>query len=302
MTGHTPTTDAISVAIPAHNEAAVIERTLGALLASIEAAGITRAEVRVVANACSDDTATIARRALDHLPAAVDIDFCVTETSTPGKTNALNLADDALTLFPRWYLDADITISTNAVREVHAALERTGVCAAAPRMTFDLSLSSAPVRAYYRTWQRMPYFDHGPIAGAYALTRDARARWDRWPHVISDDGFARLHFQPSERVSVRSASMTVLAPRTWEALLGIKSRSRAGGIELRERFPELFVNEDCAPRRSASRMFLTPAEWPDAAVYALVNLIASRRARAKLAREAQGQARSWERDETSRDR
>jgi glycosyltransferase involved in cell wall biosynthesis len=297
---------AISVAIPAHNEAGVIERTLRALFASINGAGIENAEVVVVANACTDDTAQVVNRFAHQIadpPAAgVAPRLRVIETDTPGKTNALNLADAALTLFPRWYVDADIAISENAVRDVHASLARPGVCAAAPRMSFDLSQSSAPVCAYYRTWQRMPYFDHGPLAGAYALTRDARARWTTWPDVISDDGFARLHFQPHERVSVRSASMTVLAPRTWPALLRIKARSRAGGIELRERFPDLFANEDCAPQRSAKRLLRKPARWPDAAVYALANLIATRRARAKLDREIRGESRSWERDDTSRAR
>ena len=289
-----PDIPAISVAVPAHNEAGVIEPTLRAILAAIDAAGLTEAEVVVVANACNDDTAARATR--------TDPRIRVIETPTPGKANALNLADAQLRLFPRWYLDADITVSPNAVHEVHAALARPGVCAAAPRMTFDLSRSSAPVRAYYRTWQRMPYFDHGPLAGAYALTREARARWAAWPDVISDDGFARLHFQPHERVSVRTASMTVVAPRSWPALLRIKARSRAGGMELRGRYPDLFANEDCAPQRSATRLLRAPARWPDAAVYALVNFIATRRARAKLARESGGASRTWERDETSRER
>ena len=70
-----------SVIIPAHNEEAIIERVISAVLAE----EIENLECVVVPNACSDRTAERARR---FEPAVR-----VIETDTPGKCNALNLGE-----------------------------------------------------------------------------------------------------------------------------------------------------------------------------------------------------------------
>lgn len=275
-----------SVVIPAHNEGAVIGRCLDALLRDA-APGEFR--VVVVANGCTDRTAEVAR---SFGEAVVVID-----TPEPGKTNALNLGDRAAgDVFPRIYLDGDLVLSTSAARAIVAAIGQRGTLAAAPAFRFDLDGASWLVRAYYDVWARMPYFDTGRIAGAFALSADGRARFGAFPRVISDDGYVRLHFAPGERRTVGDVEVTVVAPRTLRDLLKIKTRSRAGTMELRRLHPELFGNETASEGASARRMLTMPWLWPKCAVYASVNLTAKRRARARLA----GSATVWERDESSR--
>lgn len=276
----------VPVVIPAHNEEAVIARCLDALLRDARPG-----EFRpiVVANGCSDRTAARARAFGERV--------VVIDTPTPGKTNALNLGDDAAgDAFPRIYLDGDLVLSTGAARAIVRAVSEPGTFAAAPRFEFDLQGASWPVRAYYDIWSRMPYFDTGRIAGAFALSREGRARFGAFPHVISDDGFVRLQFAPLERRTVRDETVTVVAPRTLADLIKIKTRSKAGTMELRATFPTLFANETASEGASARRMLATPGLWPKCAVYAYVNLIAKRRARARLAKSAT----VWERDESSR--
>ena len=79
-----------TVVIPAYNEAQGIERTLRAVLAQ-EIANLT---VIVVPNACVDDTAA---RARTFEPRVI-----VVETATPGKPEAMNLAEETLRAQPRF--------------------------------------------------------------------------------------------------------------------------------------------------------------------------------------------------------
>jgi hypothetical protein len=199
-------------------------------------------------------------------------------------------------VFPRIYLDGDLVLSTRSARAIVRAVAQDGVLAAAPQFQFDLVGASWAVCAYYRIWSLMPYFDTGRIAGAFALSREGRARFGAFPEIISDDGYVRLHFAPGERTTIPTERVTVVAPRTMSDLVKIKTRSKAGTMELRTKHPELFVNETASESRSMRRLIRMPWLWPQCAVYAYVNLAAKRRARARLARNES----LWERDESSR--
>jgi cellulose synthase/poly-beta-1,6-N-acetylglucosamine synthase-like glycosyltransferase len=106
-----------SVAVPAHNEEPVLERSLQRLLAD---AAPGELDVIVVANACTDATAEVARRA----------GVRVLESPVPGKVAALLRGDAHSCVFPRVYLDADVELSVGSVRALIAALgsaKRTGL-------------------------------------------------------------------------------------------------------------------------------------------------------------------------------
>lgn len=279
----------ISVVIPAHNEQDVIARCLEALTPP---SMLQPLEIVVVCNGCVDRTAEIART----------FDVEVLETPVASKTAALNLGDARAEGFPRFYVDADVVVSVDAVRHIADVLERGPALAAAPTMEMDMRSSTWPVRAYYRIWTRLPYVREGMIGvGVYALSETGRSRFERFPEVISDDGFVRMLFLPNERTRVDESLVRVTAPRRLSDLLGIKTRSRLGLYQLRTVFPQIANRERRSKsyRRAIWGLAWRPWLWPHAAVYTTVQLATRRMARARLA-DLDGY--SWQRDVSSRER
>ena len=278
----------VSIIVPAHDEEVLLPRLLDGLT---RGAAEGELDVIVVANACRDRTADVARGYADR-------GVRVIETPVGGKANALNLGDEAARHFPRFYVDADIGLTLDAVRKLTAVLARGDVLAAAPLPAIDLSQSSAAVRAFYDVWQRTPYMRSGMIgSGVYALSRAGRARFDRFPELTADDGFVRLHFAKGERVVVREVASKIVAPRDLASLIKIKTRSHFGNLELRRARPDLFANEEGGSGTGTAKLAANPLRWPGLAGYVMVKLIARLRARRQL---AAGRVGHWERDDTSR--
>lgn len=264
----------------------VIERCLRSILADPRPDDL---EVIVVCNGCSDDTARIAREFDDAV--------IVVETDVPSKSNALNLGDAAATKFPRMYLDADIELGPGALQASFDAIGND-VHASAPRPIFDTTGAGLPVRMFYSAWRRVPYFNDSMIgSGVYAMSEEGRSRFDRFPDIIADDGFARLQFAASERRSVSSAFFVVRTPHRLKELIGIKSRVLAGTYELHEAYPDLVDREETKKSSGAGYVLLRPHLWPCFTVYAL----AKRSIRRRVARKSRtGHLGQWDRDESSR--
>ena len=280
----------ISVIIPANNEAAVIRRCLGPLVKGYQQGEI---EILVVCNGCSDNTAEIARSFGEPVR--------VIETRIPSKTNALNLGDAAAKGFPRVYLDADVVINLASIRKLAAALEEGAALATAPRPV-DVFLPGTrwPVRAYYRLWATLPYVQEGMIAaGVYVLSREGRKRFEDFPDVIADDGYVRLLFEPAERLQVADAVSEVYAPLTLRDLLKIRTRSRLGVLQLRNRYPQLVIRETKTKnyKNTAVSLLCRPSLYLSAALYVYV-VIASRLKARRRIRKIRNY--KWERDDSSR--
>jgi glycosyltransferase involved in cell wall biosynthesis len=282
---------AVSVVIPAHNEEEVIGRCLDALLSTSEPGEL---EIVVVCNGCTDRTADVAR----EYSAGVK----VIETPVASKAAALNLGDSAVSGFPRFYVDADVTLPLQSVRRIAARLTNGEALAAAPAMDVDVRASSWTVQAYYRVWADLPYVREGMVGvGVYALSEDGRRRFDEFPDVIADDGYVRMLFSSAERVRVDDAPVRVHAPSRLEDLVRIKTRSRLGRYELRKRFPKLVAGERATKsyRTAMWAIVARPWLWPAATVYAIVVLQSRRRALKQL---PSLEDYVWERDQSSRRR
>jgi glycosyltransferase involved in cell wall biosynthesis len=143
----------ISVIIPAHNEEAVIGRSLDALCGDRSAQDI---EILVVCNGCTDRTAQIARTFGPMVR--------VLETEIPSKVNALNLGDQAARSDVRFYVDADVLLRQQAVRTLASRLHGP-VLAVAPHFRMDLAGCSWAVRAFYDINGRLPS-SHEGIGGS----------------------------------------------------------------------------------------------------------------------------------------
>ncbi len=276
-----------SVVIPAHNEEAVIGRLLESLTARGRSDDL---EIWVVCNGCTDDTAELARSCAGSIN--------VIETEIASKSEALRLGDRAAESFPRLYIDADVMISREAVDRVVCELESGRCLAAAPRMRVDVSRVPWAVRAYYQIWLRLPYHLEGMIgSGVYAMSREGRARFDEFPDIISDDGFARLQFAPGERLTVEDVEFTITPPMSLTGVVHVKTRSQKGLLQLHRRYPELQRNDPRGYSNPLADILGDPRRWPASAVYLYVIL------RTKLAAiwmNYRGDLATWERDETSR--
>jgi glycosyltransferase involved in cell wall biosynthesis len=274
-----------SVIIPAHNEEAVISRLLESLTAPV---GSSDLEIWVACNGCTDETASRARRFGVH----------VIETEVASKSEALRLGDRAAETFPRFYIDADVQISREAIGRVSEELESGRCLAAAPRMRVDLSRVPWTVRAYYDIWLRLPYHLEGMIgSGVYAMSREGRARFDEFPDIISDDGFARLQFAPGERMTVEDAEFTIMPPTSLAGVVHVKTRSQKGLLQLHLRYPELMRNDPRSYSNPLVDVLRDPIRWPASLVYLYV-ILKTKFVAAWM--NYRGDLKTWERDDTSR--
>ena len=211
-----------SVVIPAHDEEAVLARSLRSLLAEATPGEL---DVVVVANACSDRTVEVARQA----------GVRVVETSVPGKAHALRLGDDACRVFPRVYLDADVELTAGCVRALVVALRQPGMLAGAPVPHWDLTGASPLTRRVHRVHDRL-HAPHRALAGVgvYALTEQGHDRVFPLPEVVSDDGWVQSSFAPSERIVVTDGYSVIRPTRTLKAHLRRRLRIRYGNRQLAE--------------------------------------------------------------------
>jgi glycosyltransferase involved in cell wall biosynthesis len=270
-----------TIIIPAHNEEAVIGRTLSTLLRD---AAADEFDVVVVCNGCSDATANLVRR---DFPEVV-----VRELDIASKTAAINeglrlaRGQDAL------LLDADIEIGTVVARDLLGALSSPGVDAAIGRMLIDVEGGSRPVQAFYRVWACHPYLSNGKFAAAIALSRRAVDRIGALPDVIADDTYLRRQFAPENVAVVAGAAFRVRVPRSLPALIRVRCRVHRGNAQL----DELASRPSHLAKESGfgflREIFRRPKLWLDVPSFLFVGLAA--RLLAVFTRP------SWQQDLTSR--
>jgi hypothetical protein len=268
-----------SVIIPAHNEAAVIARTL-APLAPLAAA--RQLEVIVACNGCTDRTAAIAR-GFDGVT--------VLELGQSSKAAALNAGDAAASQWPRLYLDADVQIGPRAVHAVFAALSSGPLLAARPAARFDLQDAHPLIRSYYRTRLRLPSAGASLWgAGAYGLSREGRQRFQQFPGLTADDLFVDRLFEPAEKAVLDVDPVVVRPPRTPKDQVAVLHRVYRGNAQQN--------SGQGGGRSTAGRTLAEVARsirGPLSAAHALVYV-----AFALAGRRGSGRPVEWERDASTR--
>jgi len=267
-----------AVIIPAHDEEAVIARTLTALRPLAE----TGVEIIVVPNGCHDATARIAREFAG---------VTVVETERGSKPHAMNIGDEVAIAWPRLYLDADIEIDPRAVLMVFDALAEPGVLAARARYVYEVAGATWPVRAYYRARSRIPAPPRRLWgAGGYACSEEGHERFGDFPAVTADDSWFDEQFADHEKRVVDTWPMRVRTPRTAAGLLAVLTRQRRGYVEIG------IASHAGARGRELLRSVRGPGSAFDAAWYALFTIVSRRRAERAL----RARTRGWERDGSSR--
>ncbi|WP_255470884.1 WecB/TagA/CpsF family glycosyltransferase [Pseudarthrobacter sp. B4EP4b] len=266
-----------AVIIPAHNEAAVLRRTLDALTAPLASGAV---EVIVACNGCTDGTEAIAG-SFDGVQ--------VLSVAEASKVAALNAADRVATRWPRVYLDADIELPAEALRVTLECLAGgDNVLCARPGFRYEVGGATWPVRSYYRARNRLPQATASMWgAGVYALSRQGHDRLGVFPAVTADDCYVDRLFDGTEKTVLDCPPVTVRTPRTTPDLLAILRRVYKGNAELSGMTgagTRLTVRELARSARGAG-----PAL--DAVVYAAFAL---------LGRRARPGGVTWERDESTR--
>lgn len=272
-----------TVVIPAHNEEAVIARTLQALLH--EHGGSNDFRVVVVCNGCSDRTAELVREGFPGVT--------VMELAEGSKIAALNAGLGAAPCGPVLLLDADIELGTRGAHALLAAARRPGIEAAIGRMRIDTTGAEWMVRAFYRVWMEHPYLRSGKFAAAIALSAAGRTRVGTLPRVTADDSYLRRLIPPHGVALVESVTFLVRVPRELGALIRVRSRSHRGTRQLAAHVPLGVRQRSAEARGLLRRVCLRPSLWLAAPVYAGVTLAAR-----ILSRLNSGAC--WERDQTSR--
>lgn len=282
-------TPRLSVVIPAHDEAAVIERLLRSLVSDARSSEL---EIVVVANGCSDATVPVSR--------AFEPPIRVLEIDQASKIAALEAGDAAATTFPRAYVDADVEVDVDTLLALADALTRADApLVVSPGLVVDAAGASWAVRMHYRIWELTDYRSTGHIgSGVYAMSAEGRSRFGRWPHVIADDRFVQQLFLPAERETLGGHVFRVRSPRTLGAHLRRSTRIARGNLELPPEV-QLVADERSADRTAhlLRRVARQPRLWAAFAVYCVTSTIPKLRARRLIAGRT---AREWARDESTR--
>jgi hypothetical protein len=276
-----------TIVIPAHNEGSVIGRLLESLLSGSQAAEF---RVLVVANGCTDGTAEIA--------ASFGPRVQVRSIPVASKYEALVAADRDAVDFPRIYVDADVEIHAQDVRELVAALAQPGVLAAAPERVLALSGRPWPVRWFYDVWGRLPETRHGLWGrGVIAVSEAGHQRIARLPSLMGDDLAASLCFEPRERRIVSTAQAVVHPPRTASDLLRRRIRVATGVTQLEQARGAPPSTARTRPAHLAAIIRADPSVAPRVALFLVVGVTARLSSRRYVAR---GDFATWHQDESSR--
>jgi hypothetical protein len=276
-----------TIVIPAHNEARVIGRLLEQLIPGTHPAELN---VLVVANGCTDDTAEIA--------ASFGPRVQVISIPVASKYEALVAADRDAADFPRIYVDADVEMRAQDVRELVAALAEPGILAAAPERVLVLSGRPWPVRWFYDVWLRLPEARRGLWGrGVIAVGAAGQQRIACLPPLIGDDLAASLAFAPHERRIVTTAHAVVHPPRTTADLLRRRIRVATGVTQIEQDPGAPPSTARTRPADLAAIICANPRLAPKVALFLAVGVAARMSSRRYVAR---GDFATWHRDESSR--
>lgn len=272
----------LSIIIPANNEEAYLADCLRALMASEPAS--VHVQVLVVANACTDQTVSVAR-GFEAAAANLGWSMQVEDLAQPGKLNALNVGDSLATGELRLYLDADVLVSPALVRMLAAELNSTQAARYASGTPRISQARSAVTQAYARFWQMLPFArSEAPGFGAFAVNAAGRARWGEFPNIISDDTYVRLLFAPPERKGVEATYEWPMV-EGFSRLVKVRRRQDQGVKEIAHKWPELLHNEGKAAPTAGELLGMAAREPWGFLVYAAVTLaVRSRRASAQWTR------------------
>jgi len=256
-----------TIILPAHDEADYIGACLDHVLAQDHQGPV---DLIVIANGCHDDTAGRAR-ACTPVFAERGWRLRVEELAEGGKIGALNHGDACAGPGIRLYLDADIRMGPRLLSGIVRILDVAEPRYAGGRLVVAPAHSWVS-RAYARFWQKLPFVAQGVTgAGLFAVNQAGRARWGAFPRIISDDTFARLQFEETERFLVDEPYEWPLV-EGFSRLVRVRRRQDQGVAEIARLFPELPPRQGHARPSKAQLVGLASRDPLGFAAYSTVAL------------------------------
>lgn len=252
------------IVVPVRNERAVLAHTVPALLDCVAGQG---GQIIWVCNGCTDGSAEMIRQLHPQ-------DAQIIELATPGKTGALQAGDDALAgLFPRLYLDADVTLRACDLQVLLTPLANGSADLVAARRLHDTAGASRISAAIARTWEELPYARECAFLGAIGISAAGRALWQEWPEVSGDDIFVAAMVPPARRRFVPEAIAMTGAPATFWGWVEMRARWRRGERQI----AALGLTPPSAPhqRKALIKRLLTPKHRFGALGFILARLLAA---------------------------
>lgn len=273
-----------TILIPAHNEAAVIGRTLWFLSRGLPQNAF---EVIVIANGCTDATAARARAATPQAK--------VIETDRAGKCHALNLGyADSVKGGPVIFMDADLDVTSDSIKALIGPLTTGTALAACGQMDVVTTHASPLVKSFYRGWRTNPYFNRGKFGGLFALSAVTAARLLPLPEITADDEFIRRSIPAPDIALAEGCTFTACAPANLFDLIKVRRRSIRGARQVGK------MGLSRPDPSSLAGMFRQAMTKPSEIIPVLVFLTIMTWVRIALAFEGDAAKTRWERDLSSR--
>lgn len=271
----------VSVIIPVHNEEVALAITAPQLLAGLR----NEAEVVYVCNGCTDDSAELLRQLNDPRVKII-------EMNVASKAAALNEGERGATIFPRFYVDADVAISGYDIMRLAEYLHTHDVDLVSPALAFDMTDCSWIARAANRIWLQLPHGRMSAFQQVIGLSQAARARWGRFPDILADDSFMVSRVSEDRRMIVGDIVAEIRPPANFWALVGVRVRILRGLDQLQR----LGIERPHAPRQGAEflRLLIRPRTAFGAMAYIVIGLVA------RVLFMAGAGTNGWYRDESSR--
>jgi glycosyltransferase involved in cell wall biosynthesis len=251
-----------SVIVPVRNEASVLGRTVPLLLTATEG---DDAEIVYVCNGCTDSSAAMIRNIAGSRVRLI-------ETRRPGKTAALNLGDRATSLFPRFYIDADVVVEPGCLAKLADILARGEADLVSPALDFEDFGSTRIARAIGRIWLSLPHGAEATFQAVIGLSQHARSRWGEFPDILGDDVFIQANVAPLPRRLVTELRAVTPFPRSFLSWIMVRARWLEGERQLARR--GLTVPRAPHQRKRLLSLFLAPRTSLAAAAFMLARCLA----------------------------
>lgn len=214
-----------SIIVPICNESSRLPQSLPALLSSV---GSDNAKIICVCNGCTDNSADIARQIGGPL-------FDVLEIPGRSKTQALNAGDEsAANIFPRFYVDADVTLQPGDFATLASVLEQTEYDLVSPFHDFDFSGGSRAARAIGEIWLSLPHVKQAAFQAVLGVSAKGRKAWGRFPELIADDMFIASHFPADRKKILTEVTLVTRPPESFLSWVRVRARWLRSDKEFRE--------------------------------------------------------------------